>query len=131
MTFGRPTMTSSLSILPGTLDITPPSITNGDPEQLRLLFYKESLRLGVILEGILQKIYQPWLNRDTSVDGSVPAGLNIHHSLDAVVELQAQLYGFEQSVTPCLSWVSPTTPNGVAAEDKTLLEIQRNVLHAR
>lgn len=131
MTFGRPTMASSLSILPETLDITAPSGANIDHEQLRLLFHRESLRLGVILEGMLQKIYQPWLNRDTSTDDSGPTGLNIHHSLDAVIELQTQLSSFEQTVTPCLSWISPTISSVMDIEDQSLLEMQRNVLHAR
>ncbi|KAJ9137102.1 Fungal specific transcription factor domain containing protein [Pleurostoma richardsiae] len=131
MTFGRPTMTSSLSILPGTVDLSAPSTGETEAEQLKLCFYRESIQLSVILEGILQRIYQPWLSRETNVNGPVTAGLNIQHSLDTIVELESQLSGFERSVTPFLSWISPEAHKKVSAEDGVIFEIQKNVLHAR
>ncbi|EFX02461.1 fungal specific transcription factor domain containing protein [Grosmannia clavigera kw1407] len=135
MTFGRPTLSSSLSIPHSTFSMYP---SVGSPaletrsEQLRFLFFRESVRLSVILEGILQKIYEPWMTHDNNASGSSTTGqLHIHHSLDTIVELQDQLTGFEQSVAPYLSWVTPETPDNVSAEDLHVLEMQKNVLHAR
>jgi hypothetical protein len=140
MTFGRPPMTSSLSIAPEMLNKAPdPS----SPESLRLAFYYEGVKLSVILEDILQRIYKPWLTRDANNgnnnNGSINTtttsssnALQTHHNLDTVVEIQGQLDQFERSVTPFLSWTtSAEMPGAVSDEDRLIMGISQNVLHAR
>lgn len=129
-------MTSSLSIAPEMLNKAPdPS----NPESLRLAFYYEGVKLSVILEDILQRIYKPWLTRDANNGNNGSAGaassnnaLQTHHNLDTVVDIQGQLDQFERSVTPFLSWTTPVqTPGDVAEEDRLIMGISQNVLHAR
>ncbi|KAL1867362.1 hypothetical protein VTK73DRAFT_4209 [Phialemonium thermophilum] len=131
MTFGRPTMTSSLSITADSLNSYDVASLEPCSKKVRMLFYKDSIRLSLILEGILQKIYQPWLHRDTNTDGHSSASFNNHYSLDTVIELQAQLTAFEQSISPPLSWVSPLRLDYMSAEDRRIMEMQKNVLQAR
>ncbi|GJD05401.1 hypothetical protein ColKHC_14226 [Colletotrichum higginsianum] len=52
-------------------------------------------------------------------------------SLDAIVELDAQLDDFETSVPYFLSWLSSSPSEGIAAEDQQTIAIQKNVLNAR
>jgi hypothetical protein len=84
------------------------------------------------LEGILSKIYQPWLHRNPTGEPTAIPVLDTaaHYSLDDTVELHAQLDGFERSVRPPLSW-SSLSDQDVQARDHTILQTQRNVLHAR
>ncbi|KIH94143.1 fungal specific transcription factor domain containing protein [Sporothrix brasiliensis 5110] len=140
MTFGRPPMASSLSIAPEMLNKTPDSAS---PESLRLAFYYEGVKLSVILEDILQRIYKPWLTRDannTNHNGNTTStssissnnALQTHHNLDTVVEIQGRLDQFEQSVTPFLSWTAHADmPGDVSEEDRLIMGISQNVLHAR
>lgn len=139
MTFGRPPMTSSLSITPETLDtsVSPGALV--DAETFKLMFSKENVKLSVILEGILQRIYRPWLTRDvpdssTSTSTNSPGTFQVHHNLDTVVEIQGQLDNFQQSVTPFLSWIKrEEVPESaqMSASDQHIMEINRNVLQAR
>ncbi|ERS99098.1 fungal specific transcription factor [Sporothrix schenckii 1099-18] len=141
MTFGRPPMASSLSIAPEMLNKNPDS---SSPESLRLAFYYEGVKLSVILEDILQRIYKPWLTRDannTNHNGNTTTStsstssnnaLQTHHNLDTVVEIQGRLDQFEQSVTPFLSWTAHADmPGDVSEEDRLVMGISQNVLHAR
>ncbi|CAK7227397.1 hypothetical protein SBRCBS47491_006555 [Sporothrix bragantina] len=122
MTFGRPPMTSSLSISPEMLTRAPVA---SDTDSLKLGFYYENVKLSVILEDILQRIYKPWLTRDSNTG---PA----HHNLDTVVDIQGQLDTFERSVTPLLSWKTPgKMPDNMPENDRDVMKISKNVLHAR
>ncbi|EPE05020.1 fungal specific transcription factor [Ophiostoma piceae UAMH 11346] len=139
MTFGRPPMTSSLSISPETLDTSVGPDGQLDAETFKLMFSKENVKLSVILEGILQRIYRPWLTRDvpdsTTSTSNSSTGSNtfqVHHNLDTVVEIQGQLDHFQQYVTPFLSWTCrEEVPESMSAADKHIMEINRNVLQAR
>ncbi|CAK7201181.1 hypothetical protein SEUCBS139899_003884 [Sporothrix eucalyptigena] len=133
MTFGRPPMTSSLSIAPEVLARTPDA---SDPDSVKLAFYYESVKLGVILEDILQRIYKPWLTRDANAGGAGAASSNspLHSSqtLDTVVDIQGQLDNFERSVTPLLSWkTQDELLKSMSENDCNVMKISRNVLHSR
>jgi hypothetical protein len=131
MTFGRPNMTTNLPVLPPT-GINGSRLSSGLDTDLKLQFNYESVRLGRVLEGILSKIYQPWLNRSRPANETSPAlGSDIHHSLDNIVDLHTQLSKFEESLPPCLSWESPASLDGFSHGDRKVIEAQRNVLHAR
>ncbi|CAK7216312.1 hypothetical protein SCUCBS95973_002770 [Sporothrix curviconia] len=122
MTFGRPPMTSSLSIAPDMLIRAP---TGSDPDSLKLAFYFENVKLSVILEDILQRIYKPWLTRDANSGQA-------HHNLDTLVNIQGQLDTFERSVAPLLSWKTPVgLPESMTESDRDIMKISKNVLHAR
>lgn len=130
-------MASSLSIAPEMLNKKPDT---SNSESLRLAFYVEGVKLSVILEDILQRIYRPWLTRDANPGSNNnndscsddSSNLETHHNLDTVVEIQGALDKFERSVTPFLSWTKPTEiPGDVSEEDRLITGISRNVLHAR
>ena len=122
MTFGRPPMTSSLSISPEMLTGAPVS---SDLDSLKLAFYYENVKLSVILEDILQRIYRPWLTRDANTGQA-------HHNLDTIVDIQGQLDAFERSVTPLLSWKTQgEMPESMPESDRDITRISQNVLYAR
>lgn len=129
MTFGRPNMTTILSASPRTsneADLGP----NFDTD-LKLRFLTENVRLGKVLEGILSKIYQPWLKRSSMSGAPTTSVPDIHHSMDNIVELHMQLTRFEKSLPLHLSWESPTSLDLFSQEDRQILETQKTVLHAR
>ena len=133
MTFGRPYMALNMPTFPPTGIVNHiSSLPNSEPEHQKLQFHEESVRLSKILEGILSKIYQPWLHRNPTGEPTATPVLDIaaHYSLDDTVELHAQLDGFERSVRAPLSW-SSLRDQDVQARDYTILQTQRNVLHAR
>ncbi|KAH6894647.1 fungal-specific transcription factor domain-containing protein [Thelonectria olida] len=130
MTFGRPNMTTNLPALPPT-GLGGSGVPSSLDTDLKLHFNVESVRLGRVLEGILSKIYQPWLNRSPTSEASPALGSDIHHSLDNIVDLHTQLTKFEQSLPPSLSWESPASLDGFSQQDRRVLETQRNVLRAR
>lgn len=107
------------------------SSLHSEPERLKYQFNVQSVHLGRILEGILSKVYKPWLHQSLSNEKSTAPGLDIHYSLDNIVEIHTQLTRFEQSLPPSLSWKCPATFETFTREDQLILETQRNVLHAR
>ncbi|GKT55389.1 fungal specific transcription factor [Colletotrichum tofieldiae] len=128
MTFGRPTVAARLSAN----DLLPrlQSMTETDPEKIRLQFNSQSLKLSLILEDILWKMYQPWKNRgqDERLRGSLADGTP---SLDTIVELDTRLDEFERAVPRFLSWHSLSPSESIATEDQQTIAIQKNVLCAR
>lgn len=128
MTFGRPT-TAACFFADDPLSQLQ-SVTETDFEKVRLQFSSQSLKLSLLLDDILWRMYQPWKNRhrDERLRGS---RADETASLDAIVELDAQLDDFERSVPYFLSWLSSSPSEGIAAEDQQTIAIQKNVLYAR
>ncbi|RMJ17087.1 hypothetical protein CDV36_003274 [Fusarium kuroshium] len=132
MTLGRPTMITNLSTLavPGGLDLNAQSAEG--IERIRLQFQLESVRLSIILDSILSKVYQPWQCRLLHDEQSLVSHADTAcQSMDTFVELQGQLQAFELSVPSFLSWKTPLTTDSISTEVASILAIQRNVLHAR
>ncbi|RSM09119.1 hypothetical protein CEP52_004301 [Fusarium oligoseptatum] len=132
MTLGRPTMITNLSTLavPGGLDLNAQSAEG--IERIRLQFQLESVRLSIILDSILSKVYQPWQCRLLHDEQSLVSHADTAcQSMDTFVELQGQLQAFELSVPSFLSWKTPLTTDSISTEVVSILAIQRNVLHAR
>ncbi|KAH7010548.1 fungal-specific transcription factor domain-containing protein [Ilyonectria destructans] len=135
MTLGRPTMTTHMSNvpLPSHLDDAKggvePTASSENRNHSRMQFFNESIRLSKILEGILLKVYRPWkseLRSDGSCDGQQDPT-----SLQDLLELDARLSRFQNSVPGFLSWVEDTTLGDDSPDLVTLFSTQKNVLHAR
>lgn len=131
MTFGRPTLITNLSTLSLARSVDDGTISTHDVERMKLQFHQESIYLSVVLESILSKIYQPWLSRNSAGDEPPPTGTNIDNNLETIMELDAQLASFEQSVPFFLSWKAPGLLSQVSLENQAVFDVQRNVLHAR
>lgn len=105
---------------------------NGDSQQIapKFRFYRENIRLCGILEEILSKVYQPWMNR-TASDLALTASGNgsSYFSLDTIVALHRKLSDFENSVHETFSWKKGDVV--VQAQHKVLFENQKLMLHAR
>ncbi|RSL86269.1 hypothetical protein CEP51_002916 [Fusarium floridanum] len=132
MTLGRPTMITNLSTLavPGSMDLNAQSAEG--IERIRLQFQLESVRLSIILDSILSKVYQPWQCRLLHDEQSLVSHVDTAcQSMDTFVELQGQLQAFELSVPSFLSWKTPLRTDSISTEVASILAIQRNVLHAR
>lgn len=127
MTFGRPTLITNLSTLSLARSTHDDTISSHDVERMKFQFHQESIYLSVVLESILSKIYQPWLSRNEPP----PAGSNVDNNLETIMELDAQLASFEQSVPSFLSWKAHVALDQVSLEDQAVFDLQRNVLHAR
>ncbi|KAJ2902892.1 uncharacterized protein MKZ38_010703 [Zalerion maritima] len=154
MTFGRPTITSHLSMprhipLASELeddDTSPnPRHPPTDHNSVSLMsFFAEIIRLVRILDEILAKVYHPWLG--TSVSNMIgtefsgplpdqpgvvrPAGGN-HRScnFDIIIDLHARLSDFEMTVSPSLSWVALS--EGEERKEKSpVLALQKRVLYS-
>lgn len=131
MTYGRPAMTTHISVLPLPSGFEQHLSVPVEPHQVtpKFRFYRESIRLCGILEDILSKVYQPWMNR-TAPDLSLVTSGNTssYYSLDAVVGLHKKLSDFENSVHESLSWKKDVD---VQSEYRVLFRDQRLLLHAR
>ncbi|UPK97432.1 hypothetical protein LCI18_008367 [Fusarium solani-melongenae] len=132
MTLGRPTMITNLSTLavPGSMDF---NIQNAEGrEKMKLQFQLETVRLSIILDSILSRVYQPWQCRLLHDEQSLASHADTAcQSMDTFVELQGRLQAFELSVATFLSWKTPLTTESISPEVSNLLALQRNVLHAR
>lgn len=132
MTLGRPTMITNLSTLavPGRMDF---NIQNAEgSEQIKLQFQLETVRLSIILDSILSKVYQPWQCRLLHDEQSLVSHADTAcQSMDTFVELQGRLQAFELSVATFLSWKTPLTTESISPEVSNILALQRNVLHGR
>lgn len=130
MTYGRPAMTTHISVLPLPSGFEQ-NLSPVEPHQVapRFRFYRENIRLCGILEDILSKVYQPWMNR-MSPDLSPVTGGNIspHYSLDTIVVLHRKLSDFENSVHETLSW---KREGEIPSEYAALFKAQRLLLHGR
>ncbi|KAI5463055.1 fungal-specific transcription factor domain-containing protein [Mariannaea sp. PMI_226] len=132
MTFGRPTMITNLSSLsvPTSMDFNTQSAEGN--QQIKLQFQLESVRLNVILDSILAKVYRPWQCRLSFDEQSLNSRADTAwQSMDAFVELHRRLQAFEASVPRFLSWKQTLITESMSSEDVKILAIQRNVLHAR
>ncbi|KAH7129273.1 fungal-specific transcription factor domain-containing protein [Dactylonectria macrodidyma] len=131
MTLGRPTMTTNVTLFSATEPMNCPLPSQSESERLKLQFSTETMRLNTVLERILSEIYQPWLTRDCGGEASPSPRSKIPYNFDTIMEIHQQLNDFEKSVSPFISWTCPTSLDTLPAEDRSILEIQRNVLHAR
>ncbi|EXV03754.1 Zn(2)-Cys(6) zinc finger domain protein [Metarhizium robertsii] len=131
MTYGRPAMTTHISVLPLPSGFEQNLSVPVEPHQVapRFRFYRENIRLCGILEDILSKVYQPWMNR-VSPDLSPVTGGNTspHYSLDTIVMLHRKLSDFENSVHETLSW---KREGEIPSEYAALFKAQRLLLHGR
>lgn len=132
MTFGRPTMISNIS----TLDLPERVIWNfensGDMEQIKLQFQIETVRLGIILDSLLSKVYKPWQGRPPPDDQGTRSHRAINNrSMDVFAELQERLRDFELSLPTFLSWNEPLAIETIGPCEAAILATQRNVLQAR
>ncbi|EEU35909.1 uncharacterized protein NECHADRAFT_35029 [Fusarium vanettenii 77-13-4] len=132
MTLGRPTMITNLPALavPASMDFNTQNAEGN--EQIKLQFQLETVRLSIILDSILSKVYQPWQCRLLHDEQSLASHADTAcQSMDTFVELQGRLQAFELSVASLLSWKTTLTTDSVSPEVARILAMQRNVLHAR
>lgn len=124
-------MTTHISVLPLPSGFEQHLSVAAEPHQVtpKFRFYRESIRLCGILEDILSKVYQPWMNR-TAPDLSLIAGGNTssYYSLDTIVGLHKKLSDFENSIHETLSWKRNVDGQ---SENKVLFNDQKHLLHAR
>ncbi|KAF4500016.1 transcription activator acu-15 [Fusarium agapanthi] len=132
MTFGRPTMITNIS----TLSLPESTVSNlentEDYEQVKLQFQIETVRLSIILDSMLSKVYRPWqckLPHDDQV--GVPHTEVSSQSMDVFAELQGKLRVFELGLPSFLSWHEPMAGDSIPPHEATVLAIQRNVLQSR
>ncbi|KAJ3542298.1 hypothetical protein NM208_g3405 [Fusarium decemcellulare] len=132
MTFGRPTMITNLSTLavPASTDLSTEG--NAGIERIKFEFQLETVRLSVILDSILSKVYQPWQGRHPHDEQGLLSQVGTAcWSMDTFVELRRRLRSFEISVPGFLSWKAPSVIQDISPQDIRVLDIQRNVLHGR
>jgi hypothetical protein len=126
-------MTTHISVLPLPCGFEQPLSVPVEPHQVmpKFRFYRESIRLCGILEDILSKVYQPWMNR-TSPDLSLGSSGNTssYYSLDTIVGLHKKLSDFENSVHESLSWTKKRQAD-LHSEHAVLFRDQSLLLHAR
>jgi hypothetical protein len=104
----------------------------GDMEQIKLQFQIETVRLGIILDSLLSKVYKPWQCKPPPDDQSTRSHTGINNqSMDVFAELQERLRDFELSLPTFLSWNEPLAIETIAPYEATILATQRNVLQAR
>lgn len=126
MTLGRPAMTLSLlrtiplpSSLEADIFMTDSAANSTNSQTLsRMDFFVEHLQLCRILGDVLCRVYQSSGDKKTG-------------SLDTILELDSQLLGYEQSLTPPLSWTVPCILEPLDEAQRLILGIQRTVLHGR
>ncbi|KAF5590998.1 transcription activator acu-15 [Fusarium subglutinans] len=128
MTFGRPTMITNIS----TLSLPGRTVSNfqntEDHEGVKLLFQIEAVRLSIILDSMLSKVYRPWHCKLPHGDQGAESN---SQSMDVFAELQGQLRAFELGLPSFLSWHEPTAGDSIPLHEATVLAIQRNVLQSR
>lgn len=134
MTFGRPIMTTHAQNvpLPSLAEDADGSTTATDTENpTRMSYFIQSVRLSVVLEKILDRVYQPWRNRSGSDDVSTES--HRRSNFDTITEIDSQLAEFEASVPAFLSWTKARTGDKSAECPglESLILMQRNVLRGR
>lgn len=132
MTFGRPTMITSIS----TLSLPDRAIFNlqntDDNEDIKLHFQIETVRLSIILDSMLSKVYRPWQCKLPHDDqGAVSHTDMSSQSMDVFAELQGKLRAFELGLPSFLSWHGRINRDTIPPHEATILAIQRNVLQSR
>ncbi|EXA34421.1 hypothetical protein FOVG_14400 [Fusarium oxysporum f. sp. pisi HDV247] len=132
MTFGRPTMITNIS----TLALPERTISNlqntEDNEHVKLQFQTETVRLSIILDSMLSKVYRPWQCKLPYDDQGAVSHTDISsQSMDVFAELQGKLRVFELGLPSFLSWHEPMARETIPPHEATVLAIQRNVLQSR
>lgn len=138
MTYGRPTMTTHISLLPlpcGIEEETRPTTPRKTPETREILpkfrFYIESIGLCKILEEILSKVYQPWMNREAGGLSPPSQGTKSVLNLETIIGLHEKLSNFEAELPHNLSWQGEELADGLSEGDRALFRAQSALLHAR
>ncbi|KAM0081913.1 hypothetical protein ACKRZS_005938 [Fusarium odoratissimum] len=132
MTFGRPTMITNISTL-----VLPERIVHSfqateDIEQVKLQFQTESVRLSIILDCMLSKVYRPWQCKLSHDDQGAVSHTDISsQSMDVFAEIQGKLRVFELGLPSFLSWHEPMARETIPPHEAMILAIQRNVLQSR
>ncbi|KAM5356963.1 hypothetical protein ACJ41O_003609 [Fusarium nematophilum] len=132
MTYGRPTMIANLStlIVPASTDLDLQNAARS--EGIKFQFQLETVRLSIILDSILSKVYQPWQCKLSHDGQSLVSHVDTAcQSMDTFVELHGRLQAFEVSVPSFLSWKTPSAIESISLDDAKILATQQNVLHAR
>ncbi|KAH7467486.1 hypothetical protein FOMA001_g15024 [Fusarium oxysporum f. sp. matthiolae] len=132
MTFGRPTMITNIS----TLVLPERAVHNfqntEDIEQVKLQFQIETVRLSIILDSMLSKVYRPWQCKLPHDDQGAVSHTDINsQSMDVFAELQGKLRVFELGLPSFLSWHEPIARETIPPHEAMILAIQRNVLQSR
>ncbi|KAH7210604.1 fungal-specific transcription factor domain-containing protein [Fusarium oxysporum] len=132
MTFGRPTMITNIS----TLVLPERAVHNfqntEDIEQVKLKFQIETVRLSIILDSMLSKVYRPWQCKLPHDDQGAVSHTDINsQSMDVFAELQGKLRVFELGLPSFLSWHEPIARETIPPHEAMILAIQRNVLQSR
>lgn len=126
--------TCTLSSIPSPLgfDTLVGSLQDAKPQlSVRFLFNQETIKILPILEDILTKVYQPWVNRGGNESGRPAPETRSYSSLDTIMTVHEQFSKFEAQLPPILSWNNPTALDGVAPEDFLILMAQRHTLHSK
>lgn len=132
MTFGRPTMISNISTLVLPERVIWDCENDRDMEQIKLQFQIETVRLGIILDSLLSKVYKPWQCKPPPDGQGTRSRRTINNqSMDVFAELQERLRDFELSLPTFLSWNEPLAIETIAPCEAAILATQRNVLQAR
>ncbi|KAF5241850.1 hypothetical protein FANTH_8966 [Fusarium anthophilum] len=132
MTFGRPTMITNIS----TLVLPERTVHNfqstEDIEQAKLEFQIETVRLSIILDSMLSKVYRSWQCKLPHHDQGAVSHTDINsQSMDVFAELQGKLRAFELGLPSFLSWHEPIARETIPPHEAMILAIQRNVLQSR
>ncbi|KAF5569932.1 transcription activator acu-15 [Fusarium pseudoanthophilum] len=132
MTFGRPTMITNISTL-SLPERTVSDLQNTENhEDVKLQFQIESVRLSIILDSMLSKVYRPWQCKLPHDDQSAVSHTDISsQSMDVFAELQGKLRVFELGLPKFLSWHESMARETIPPHEVTILAIQRNVLQSR
>lgn len=132
MTFGRPTMITSISSL-SLPDRTIFNLPNTDDnEDIKLQFQIETVRLSIILDSMLSKVYRPWQCKVPHDDHGAGSQTDMSsQSMDVFAELQGKLRAFELGLPNFLSWHESRARDTIPPHEATVLAIQRNVLQSR
>ncbi|SCV48827.1 related to transcription activator protein acu-15 [Fusarium fujikuroi] len=132
MTFGRPTMITSISSL-SLPDRTIFNLPNTDDnEDIKLQFQIETVRLSIILDSMLSKVYRPWQCKVPHDDHGAGSQTDMSsQSMDVFAELQGKLRAFELGLPNFLSWHESRARDTIPPHEATVLAMQRNVLQSR
>lgn len=126
MTFGRPNITAGLSSSQVQETTTLDMSFKDDYEKLKVAFLAPCTRLSLALNQILSQVYLS-SPRHTGSGGHPSSPI----SRDTVANLEKQLDIFENSLPFPLSWrIIEGSGKGLDSGHR-VLEMQRNVLHAR
>ncbi|KAF5660338.1 transcription activator acu-15 [Fusarium denticulatum] len=101
-------------------------------EDVKLQFQIESVRLSIIIDSMLSKVYRPWQCKLPHDDQGAVSHADISsQSMDVFAELQGKLRAFELGLPEFLSWHEPMARETIPPHEASILAIQRNVLQSR